>query len=129
LTVEACQILAATERPSNSQTLSDEPKNAIAGYPGSDPIAFFTRAAATIRSEYGEATDYSRLDWMVAKQMITYGFASEDIVQALQQASPALDHRKAGHVQDYIHRTVKNAFDAVALEREQETLPGHDRSF
>ena len=119
LTLEARQILLATDRPSDGQPASGGLKNMTEGHSGSDPVAFFAKAATNIRSEYGEATDYSRLDWMVAKQMIAQGFAREDIAHALQQASPALDHRKAGHVQDYTHRTVKNAFDAVALEREQ----------
>lgn len=51
--------------------------------------------------------DLSRADYMIGVDMARKGFTSEQIGQAIEQASPELPTRKAGHEADYVARTVK----------------------
>jgi hypothetical protein len=39
------------------------------------------------------------------------GYAADQIRQALLEASPDLAHRKAGHVEEYVARTVRKALN------------------
>ncbi len=50
--------------------------------------------------------DYTRLDFMIAREMLCEGYAYEVVEQALLLGSPLLSERKAGHVKDYVRRTV-----------------------
>ena len=53
--------------------------------------------------------DLSALDFKVAVYSLRKGFSQADISTAIHQYSPSLEVRKAGHVQDYIKRTIQNA--------------------
>lgn len=71
------------------------------------PGSNYTRRAERIRVRYPNP-DLSILDWMVAKEIamsdlrIGQGYLEE----AIRTGSPDLAERKAGHVDDYIRRTV-----------------------
>ena len=51
--------------------------------------------------------DVSKADYMIGVDMVRRGFKPEQIGQAIEQASPELPTRKAGHEADYVARTVK----------------------
>ena len=61
----------------------------------------------TLIKRYGENIDWSRADWMVCKSMaISNRYSARDIKQAMAKASPNVDIRKVGHLEDYVNRTV-----------------------
>lgn len=53
--------------------------------------------------------DYSRIDFMIAREMLAEGHSPDDVQRAILEGSPNLHVRKAGHVQDYVLRTVNAA--------------------
>ncbi len=79
--------------------------------------------------------DLSRLDWMVMRDMArSYPDASQlELMQAMRQGSPRLDERKAGHMDDYIIRTIAKVMQdpevAHALHRAdpREPSPARER--
>ena len=64
--------------------------------------------------------DLSRADFAIGKQMALDGFSGKKIGEAIEQCSPELPMRKAGHEVDYLARTVKAAQDAAEVVRAQE---------
>jgi len=63
--------------------------------------------------------DPSRCDFHAARRLVDRGFERATIERALREASPDLEERKRGHVQDYVRRTVDVAFE-IGRERERE---------
>jgi hypothetical protein len=57
-------------------------------------------------SQRSDRQDESLLDWVTCKQMAKKGFSDGAIRYALRHTSPDLETRKAGHVDDYVQRTV-----------------------
>ena len=57
----------------------------------------------------GGISDISKLDWKVARVAVQKGFLENEIAVAIRKYSPDLESRKAGHVEDYITRTVRKA--------------------
>ena len=51
--------------------------------------------------------DLSKADYMIGVDMARKGFSADQIGGAIEQASPELPTRKAGHEADYVARTVK----------------------
>jgi hypothetical protein len=87
-----------------------------------DPVAEYRRQARILMDRYGQDMDYSRLDWMIAKDMSRSGrYSKEAIKRAILEASPDIHARKAGHIEDYLTRTVERAWEQGRAER------GHDR--
>ena len=58
--------------------------------------------------------DPSRLDFMVAREMLAQGMPTSAVRGSLLD-SPRIGIRKAGHVDDYIERTIKATLDACTL--------------
>ena len=56
--------------------------------------------------------DQSRLDYMIARQMLLEGHPHDHVLNVLRSSSPHLTDRKAGHVDDYLKRTLKAARSA-----------------
>ena len=78
---------------------------------GADPVAEYRRQAQRLLRQYGPKADLSRVDWMAATAMARSGrFGQADIARAIEQASPNVDSRKAGHVSDYARRTAEKAW-------------------
>jgi hypothetical protein len=65
---------------------------------------------------YGADTDYSRLDWMVVKELLRKGYGEGEVRSAMVQASPAIAQRKCGHVEDYVERTVRKAAGSTSQQ-------------
>lgn len=61
------------------------------------------------------APDYSRIDFMIAREMLLQGNATEAIHDALCHNSPGLENRKSGHVQNYVRRTILAAARATFI--------------
>lgn len=93
-----------------------------------DPAQEYLRQAKRLLARYGPSADYSRIDWMIAKDMAKSGhFTQNDIAHVLRAHSPHVEERKTGHVQDYAERTAQRAFnapDVVQHRRHQ-----HDQDF
>lgn len=64
--------------------------------------------------------DYSRLDFMISKEMAKRGYSAQDLEKALNNASPELPTRKAGHEQDYVRRTVDAVFKDEEVKKHLE---------
>ena len=57
----------------------------------------------------GGESDMSKLDFKVARVASKKGFTENEIAAAIRRYSPNLQSRKAGHVEDYILRTIRKA--------------------
>lgn len=64
----------------------------------------------------GRIGDLSRLDWAVASDLRARGHSAQVVAGAVLVGSPRLTERKAGHVADYVERTVAKVF-ARPLDR------------
>ena len=73
---------------------------------------YHERAAWLGQRTSGEplGADLSRLDWAVARDLARQGHAPEVVAGAVRVGSPGLEERKAGHVDDYVARTVSKVF-------------------
>lgn len=60
------------------------------------------------RKSEGEA-DFSRIDWAVVKIMLKKGYSPRDIAIGFRNGSLNIEVRKAGHIEDYIIRTIDKA--------------------
>jgi hypothetical protein len=78
----------------------------------------YRREAARLAERY-PALDASRLDWMIVLSLArTFTDADPaELARAMYEGSPGLTERKAGHVSDYVTRTVMKALGAAAQER------------
>ncbi|MCP3967286.1 MAG: hypothetical protein GY718_13215, partial [Lentisphaerae bacterium] len=58
---------------------------------------------------YGTRINLSKADGMICKEMVIKGYDPNQIKEAILEASPRLEERKKGHVQNYIRHTVDKA--------------------
>lgn len=82
-------------------------------------VAEYRRQAKVLLRRYGKDVDFSRLDWMIATDMARRGWSQDAIERAIIEASPHIETRKAGHIEDYARRTAMKAC-AAAIEREHD---------
>ncbi len=77
----------------------------------------YRREVARLAERY-PALDASRLDWMIVLSLARTFTDAEpaELARAMYEGSPRLDERKAGHVADYVTRTVMKALGAAAQE-------------
>ena len=76
-----------------------------------DPVQEYQRQAKRLLARYGAAADLSRVDWMIATAMAKSGrFTPQDIERGIEEGSPNVANRKAGHVEDYAKRTAEKAW-------------------
>ena len=93
----------------------------------------YKRQAKAILTKYGAATDYSRLDWMIAVDLAKRGQPAERIAKAIAECSPNIQSRKAGHIEDYAKRTAEKACalpevqEAIAARQQQHHRHGWSR--
>lgn len=73
------------------------------------PIETFQRLFQHFAKQYGDQADYSRIDWAVVKIMVKKEFSPQEIAMGLRKGSPNIEARKAGHLDDYINRTIQKA--------------------
>ena len=57
--------------------------------------------------------DYSRIDFMIAREMLAEGHEAEVVERTILEGSPGLHTRKSGHIKDYVRRTVQAAASAI----------------
>lgn len=79
-------------------------------YDRTNPLATYQAMAGEILNHYGASTDLSRMDWMIARRMVTGGFNGPDIEGAIRDGSPNLSDRKAASTDNYVRHTVMKAF-------------------
>mgnify|MGYP001028594740 CR=1 FL=1 len=94
----------------SSETCPKQAVNAPQGPSKQDPIQTYQRHLKTVRERFGADMDLSRADYMICSNMALQGFLKDQLVQALEQASPDLGIRKASHQNDYCQRTADAAF-------------------
>lgn len=133
----AGRVIAIAEKTIDAEEakrVAEARKAAISASDGvfrGDPADEYRRLAKPILARYGEGSDLSRLDYMVAKRMCASGWTADQVQQAIEQASPALDTRKAGHIADYAKRTAEKAWaDPEAVKaRQAERAAGRGRGY
>lgn len=64
--------------------------------------------------------DVSKADYMIGVDMARKGFSPDQIGGVIEQASPELPTRKAGHEADYVARTVKAVFTHPEVVKHQQ---------
>lgn len=82
-----------------------------------DPIRTYQSNLKSLTARYGADMDLSRADFMICSTMACQGFTPKQLVETLEQASPELPTRKAGHESDYCQRTVKAVFDQPEIQK------------
>jgi anti-sigma28 factor (negative regulator of flagellin synthesis) len=82
-----------------------------------DPASEYRRLAQPILEKH-KNPDWSKVDWMVARDLARRGRSEEYIGQAIREASPNLAERKAGHIEDYITRTALKAVQEHSRTRD-----------
>ena len=60
--------------------------------------------------------DESRADLSYAMYLLRKGYTEEQVKYILAEVSENLEFRKAGHVQDYLNRTVEKAKQFCSLK-------------
>ena len=94
---------AATERETRRKATetAQEPRK------GSDPTQTYRYGLKALYGRFGASMDVSKADYLIGVDMARCGFSADQIGQAIEEASPELPTRKAGHEADYVARTVK----------------------
>jgi hypothetical protein len=79
----------------------------------------FQRAIA----KFGSGLDLSRTDYSVSRNLLQMGATEDQVRRALPDISPDIQTRKAGHVADYIDRTVSRAYASLPelIERDRQS--------
>lgn len=76
-------------------------------HPHGNAIDTYRREAWQLAAKY-EKPDWSRVDFAVTKKLALSGrFTAEDLTQAIRTASPLIDQRHQGQVDDYAKRTLQ----------------------
>lgn len=107
---------AQQERESRLQAI----QNAPGRHNSRDPMSEYQAQAKLLLERYGADADFSKLDWMIACSMSRKGYGASQVASAIEQCSPHVESRKAGHIEDYAQRTATNAAQHVASEAKQQ---------
>lgn len=82
-------------------------------YAHSGVVEAYRREAWQLAAKY-ENPDWSRVDFTVTKKLATSGrFTADDLTQAIRTASPLIDERHQGQVEDYAKRTLQAVLTRV----------------
>lgn len=87
---------------------------------GRDPIQTYRHGLKSLYARFGASMDVSKADYMIGVDMAKRGFSADQIATAIEQASPELPTRKAGHEADYVARTVKAVMNHPEVREQQE---------
>ena len=86
-----------------------------------DPVREYRRQAQRLLTKYGDKADLSRMDWMIATNMAKSGnWTQQDVEKGIREASPALESRKTGHIEDYAKRTSEKAWAAPEVQQHRQ---------
>lgn len=92
-----------------------------AGHKTYDPVREYQRQAQRLLTKYGDKADLSRMDWMIATDMAKSGnWTQQDVEKGIREASPALESRKTGHIEDYAKRTAEKAWAAPEVQQHRQ---------
>jgi len=69
--------------------------------------------------------DWSRLDFMIAGDLHRAGYDPGTIYLILEVGSPELEKRKAGHVEDYLQRTLAKVMGQAKARESENSLTGN----
>lgn len=87
------------------------------GYKNYDPVREYQRQAQRLLTKYGDKADLSRMDWMIVTDMAKSGnWTQQEVEKGIREASPALESRKTGHIEDYAKRTAEKAWAAPEVQ-------------
>ncbi|MEM7083769.1 MAG: DNA-primase RepB domain-containing protein [Pseudomonadota bacterium] len=75
-----------------------------------DPTEFYRSELHGLMGRFGKKLDLSLADWTIGKNMREKGYVAEQVMIAILEASPSLNSRKSGHVEDYVRRTVNKLY-------------------
>ena len=114
---EATRALGrAAPRPERDRRPDRQESWAGGGGPRQEAVELYRREFEKIASR---TRDLSRCDFGAALRLAERGFDRDAIAQAIRTASPRLEERKPGHVDDYARRTSEAALRAHARALEQ----------
>ena len=91
-----------------------------AGHPGLRPELAFAKYFMEWRKQADtkqSKVDLSRGDYAVACRMLQEGYLADDIIISMINKSPDIMIRKANHINDYVIRTVKAAYNYLILRQ------------
>jgi hypothetical protein len=102
---------AERERRMKATETAQEPRK------GADPTDTYRYGLRALVARYGASMDVSKADYMIGQDMARRGFSADQIGAAIEEASPELPTRKAGHEADYVARTVKAVMDSPKVQQ------------
>lgn len=88
--------------------------------PDGDEVAEYKKLLSGIYARFGAATNLSIADWQIGIRMAEMGYKPDDIKNAILNASPKIEQRKAGHIEHYIDLTVGRIFGLVTENEHDE---------
>lgn len=111
------QGLDKAEAQKERETRLEAIKEVKTGYKTYDPVREYQRQAQRLLTQYGDKADLSRMDWMIATDMAKSGnWTQQEVEKGIREASPALESRKTGHIEDYAKRTAEKAWAAPEVQ-------------
>jgi hypothetical protein len=78
-----------------------------------DPVAYAASFYRTLEQKYAGSFDPSRADCMVASDLLRMGLNPDQVGSILAETSPDIASRKAGHIEDYLQRTIAAAMHRI----------------
>lgn len=103
---------AQKERETRLAALNSTPDN----HNRYDPLREYQQQAKRLMAKYGEDTDLSRMDWMIATDMAKSNrFTQQEIERSIRDCSPNVESCKEGHLEDYAKRTAEKAWSSPEL--------------
>ena len=120
LVQQAAQRVREREAEAERETRLEASKTAPERPNGRDPVQTYRQGLKTLYGRFGASMNVSKADYMIGVDMARRGFNADQIGQAIEQASPELPTRKAGHEADYVARTVKAVFNHPEVVKHQQ---------
>lgn len=115
------QGLDRAEAQKERETRLGAIKAVSTGHKTYDPVREYQRQAQRLLTKYGDKADLSRMDWMIATDMAKSGnWTQQDVEKGIREASPALESRKTGHIEDYAKRTAEKAWAAPEVQQHRQ---------
>ena len=120
LVQQAAQRVREREAKAERQTRLEAAQTATERTNGRDPMQTYRHGLKALYARFGASMDVSKADYMIGVDMARKGFSPDQIGGAIEQASPELPTRKAGHEADYVARTVKAVFTHPEVVKHQQ---------
>ena len=120
LVQQAAQRVREREAKAERQTRLEAAQTTPERTNGRDPMQTYRHGLNALYARFGASMDVSKADYMIGVDMARKGFSPDQIGGAIEQASPELPTRKAGHEADYVARTVKAVFTHPEVVKHQQ---------